>query len=159
MSRALGKLLLLCSPFLVVSGILFYLGFTARPGSLTDDGYDLRTFFYVMGAWFLFVTLAVGAFLYIRMRRRERNLIELAKTGEYGTAIVLSLRDTGVTINDNPRVTLQLEIHLPNRQPMRATKTTTVPLIHIPQVQKGSTVNVIADPNQLHDEKKIELLF
>lgn len=159
MSRQIIKLLLMCSPFFVISGIMFYFGFIAKPGEVIDDGTDKRTFFFIMGGSFLFVTLAVGSFLFIQARRRERDLIELAATGEYGTAIVLSLSDTGVKINDNPRVTLQLEIHLPNRQPMRAQKTTTVPLIYIPQVQKGSTVNVIADPNQLHDEKKIEILF
>lgn len=133
--------------------------FNAKPGEVIDDGTDKRLFFYLMGGSFLFITLAVGSFLLISTRRRERQLIELAATGEYGTAIILSLSDTGIKINDNPRVTLQLEIHLPNRQPMRAQKTMAVPIIHIPQVQKGSTVNVLADPNQLHDEKKIEILF
>jgi hypothetical protein len=84
---------------------------------------------------------------------------ELVATGKQGTAVVLALSDTGVRINDNPRVKLVLEIHLPDHQPYRAEKTVRLPLIYMSQVQTGSTINVVADPAQPNNEKRIGLLL
>lgn len=160
MGKAIVRLFLLSVPFFLVSGYMLYRGFTADENALTDDGsINLKLFFFLMGAGFLILPLAVGGGLLLVRMAKQRQLTELAATGKQGTAIILGMSDTGVKINDNPRVKLLLEIHIPDYQPYNAQKTVAVPLIYLPQVQTGQTVNILADPEQPNNEKRIALLF
>lgn len=159
MSKALGKLLLFNIPFFLVSGFMFYSALTADDKALTDDGYNLKWFFFLMGTGFLVIPLAISFGILIWIMTKRKRMEELIATGKQGTAIVLKLSDTGVSVNDNPRVKLQLEIHIPNYQPYRAQKTVTLPLIYLSQVQTGSTINILADPEQPDNEKRIALLL
>jgi hypothetical protein len=72
---------------------------------------------------------------------------------------VLALQDTGMFINNNPRVTLQLEIRLPTIAPYQLTKTMTVPLIRLSQVQTGSVVQVMVDMSDPTNPDKVGLLL
>jgi multisubunit Na+/H+ antiporter MnhC subunit len=159
MSKAIRKLLLFNIPFFLVSGFMFYSGFTADEKALTDDGYNLKWFFFLMGTAFLVIPLAISFGIAIWMVAKRKRMEELIATGKQGTAVVLELSDTGTRINDNPRVRLLLEIHIPNYQPYQAQKTVTLPLIYLPQVQTGSTINILADPAQPNNEKRIALLL
>lgn len=159
MSKAIGRLLLFNVPFFLISAFMFYSGLTADEGSLTADGYNLKWFFFLMGAGFLVIPLAVSLGIVIWLMAKRKRIAELVATGKQGTAVVLDLSDTGVTINDDPRVKLLLEIHIPNYQPYQAKKTVTLPLIYMSQVQTGSTVQVLADPEQPDNEKRIALLL
>jgi hypothetical protein len=159
MSKAIGKLLLFNIPFFLVSGIMFYSGLTTDEKALTDDGYNLKWFFFLMGTGFLVIPLATSFGILIWMMVKRKRIEELVATGKQGTAVVLELSDTGVRINDNPRVKVLLEIQIPNYQPYQAQKTVTLPLIYLPQVQTGSTINILADPEQPNNEKRIALLL
>jgi hypothetical protein len=159
MSKAIGKLLLVNMPLFLVSGIMFYSGFTTSEKALTDDGYNLRWFFFLMGTAFLVIPLAISFGILFWMMVKRNRIAELVATGKQGTARVLELSDTGVSVNDNPRVKLLLEISIPNYQPYQAQKTVTLPLIYLPQVQTGSTINILADPEQPDNEKRIALLL
>lgn len=159
MGKAIGRLFLFNIPFLLVSGFFFYSGFTADDKALTDDGYNLKWFYFLMGSIFLVVPLAISAGILIWALAKRKRMENLVATGKQGTAVVLGLSDTGVTINDNPRINLLLEIHIPNYQPYQAQKTVSLPLIYLPQVQTGSTINILADPEQPNDEKRLALLL
>ena len=159
MSKAITRLVLLNIPFFLISGFMFYSGLTADDKALTDDGYNLRWFFFLMGTGFLVIPLAASFGILIWMMVKRKRIEELVATGTQGTAVVLDLSDTGVTINDDPRVKLRLEIHIPNYQPYQAQKTVTLPLIYMSQVQTGSTINILADPEQPNNEKRIALLL
>jgi hypothetical protein len=138
---------------------MFYSGFTTDEKALTDDGYNLKWFFFLMGTGFLVISLATSFGILIWMMVKRKRITELVATGKQGTAVVLQLSDTGVRINDDPRVKLLLEIHIPNYPPYQAQKTVTLPLIYLPQVQTGSTINILADPAQPNNEKRIALLL
>jgi hypothetical protein len=157
LKRASGILWAL--PFLVV-GVGFIVGaYTADPAALTDDGYPLKTFLYVMGGFFLLLPVVVlGGFALVGAARR-RKIENLMATGQQGEAAILSLEDTGVRINDNPRVRLLLEIRIPGYSPYQVEKTLVIPLIRLAQVQVGSTVQVLADPNQPDAPDKVALLL
>jgi hypothetical protein len=159
MGKAIGRLLLFNVPFFLVSGFMFYSGLTADENALTDDGYNLKSFFFFMGTTFLVIPLATSFGIVIWLMAKRKRIAELVATGKQGTAVVLELSDTGVTINDDPRVKMLLEIHVPNYQPYRARKTVTIPLIYMSQVQTGSTVQVLADPDQPNNENRIALLL
>ncbi|MDQ1522265.1 MAG: hypothetical protein QOE47_189 [Pyrinomonadaceae bacterium] len=159
MGKLIGRLLLFNVPFFLVSGFMFYSGVAADESALTDDGYNLKGFYYLMGAGFLAIPLAVSLGIVIWMTAKRKRIAELVATGKQGTAVVLDLRDTGVTINDDPRVKLLLEINIPNYPPYQARKTVTLPLIYMSQVQTGSTIQILADPEQPYEEKRIALLL
>jgi hypothetical protein len=159
MGKAIRRLLLFNVPFFLISGFMFYSGLTADEGSLTADGYSLKWFFHFMGTVFLVIPLATSLGILIWLAAKRKRIAELVATGKQGTAVILDLSDTGVTINDDPRVKLLLEIHIPNYQPYKARKTVTLPLIYMSQVQTGSTIQILADPEQPDDEKRIALLL
>jgi len=159
MSKAIRRLLLFNIPFFLVSGFMFYSGFTTDEKALTDDGYNLKWFFFLMGTAFLVIPLAVSFGILSWIMVKRKRIAELVATGKQGTAVVLEISDTGVTINDDPRIKLLLEIHIPNYQPYQARKTVTLPLIYLPQVQTGATINILADPEQPNNEKRIGLLL
>jgi hypothetical protein len=159
MGKAIGRLLLFNVPFFLISGFMFYSGLTADENALTDDGYNLKWFFYFMGTAFLVIPLATSLGILMWLVAKRKRIAELVATGKQGTAVILELSDTGVTINDDPRVKLLLEIHIPNYQPYKARKTVTLPLIYMSQVQTGSTIQILADPEQPNDEKRIALLL
>jgi|SRR5687767_988146 len=159
MTKTIGKILLFNIPFFLISGFMFYSGITSDEKALTDDGYNLKWFFFLMGTGFLLIPLATSLGILIWIMVKRKRIEELVATGKQGTAVVLKLSDTGVTVNDNPRVTLHLEITIPNYQPYRTQKTVTLPIIYLPQVQTGSTINILADPERPDDQKKIGLLL
>lgn len=85
-------------------------GYTAAPGSLTDDGYPLNYFLYAMGSFFIIFPMALAAFMARFSRRNAQNVADLKAKGLKGKARVLSIQRTGLSINDIPQVILQLRI-------------------------------------------------
>ena len=84
---------------------------------------------------------------------------ELMATGKEGEAVVLAPEDTGVTVNDNPRVSMVLEIHIEGYAPYQVEKALVVPLIRIPQVQPGEKIGVLADPNEPDNPDKVAIML
>jgi hypothetical protein len=131
----------------LVLGIGFALA-TLVPGSfgLPLDGEALLTFgilaltFVPIGLVFSAVGLVAAA-----GARRERRL---ARIGLPGHALVHSATDTGVTVNGNPRVRLDLEVQVPGRSPYRLTRSVTVPRLAVGAVTPGGSLPVRVDPEQ-----------
>jgi hypothetical protein len=159
MGKAIVRLLLFNLPFFLLSGFFVYSGFATDERALTDDGYNLKWFFFLMGAGFFMIPLVTSSAILLWLLVKRYRMRELAATGKPGTAVVLALSDTGVTINNDPRVKLRLQIHIPNYPPYEAIKTVTIPRLYVPQVQTGSTINILADPDQPNNEKRIGLLL
>jgi hypothetical protein len=107
----------------------------------------------------LVVTVAaVGIPLYM-MRNNQKKLQNLAATGKQGEATILQMEDTGMRINDDPRVALTMEIRIPGYPPYQIRKTLTLELIRMSQVQPGSVVAVLADPSEPANPDKVGLLL
>ena len=107
----------------------------------------------------LVITAAAIAIPIYFMRRNRERAEALAATGTQGEATILSLQDTGTRINENPRVTMQLEIQMPYGAPYQVTKTMTVPLIRLSQIQVGSKVQVMVDMSDPTNPEKVGLLL
>lgn len=105
------------------------------------------------------ITAAAIAIPIYFMRRNRERAEALAATGTQGEATILSLQDTGTRINENPRVTMQLEIQMPYGAPYQITKTMTVPLIRLSQIQVGSKVQVMVDMSDPTNPDKVGLLL
>ncbi|MCA1616830.1 MAG: hypothetical protein LC800_22640, partial [Acidobacteria bacterium] len=69
----------------------------------------------------------------------------LLSNGEPARAKILQLRDTGTTLNDNPKVVLVLEVYPPGRAPYTVETKCYVSRLRIPQVQTGNVVAVKID--------------
>ncbi len=159
MIKLLAKLILFNLPFLLIAAVMFYLGLTTNDRSLTSDGFNLKIFFYLMGAGFGGLSLlGCAGFLIFAFVKRKR-IEQIVAHGKQGTAKILRLTDTGTRINDDPRVKMLLEISIPNYETYRAEKTFTVPMINLSQVQVGETVSVLADPEQPDNQKRIGLIL
>lgn len=92
-------------------------------------------------------------------RRTKRKAEALMATGQQGEATVLSLEDTGVLVNNNPRVRIGLEVRIPGHPAYKVVKTMTMPMIRMSQVQVGSVVKVLADPSEPANPDKVGLLL
>jgi hypothetical protein len=101
-------------------------------------------------------SIAIPVYL---MRSNQKKTEALMATGTPGEATILQLADTGMRINDNPRLSLLLEVRIPPYPPYQVQKTMTVPMIRMSQVQVGSVVAVMADPTQPNNPDKLGLLL
>jgi hypothetical protein len=70
----------------------------------------------------------------------------LMANGQPGSATITALRDTGVTVNDNPTVELDLSVSVDGAEPYAVTHRQTISRIAIPSFQPGATVPVRVDP-------------
>lgn len=104
------------------------------------------------------VAASIGIPIYF-MRNNQKRAQELMQNGTQGEATILSLQDTGMMINNNPHVTLLLEVRVAMRPPYQVTKSMTVPLIRLSQIQTGSVVQVMVDLSDPTNPDKIGLLL
>jgi hypothetical protein len=93
------------------------------------------------------------------LRKQKKKTEVLMATGIKGEATILQLEDTGTRINDNPRMNVLLEVHIPDHPPYQVRKIITVPLVRLSQIQVGSVVAVLADPNQPANPDKVGILL
>ena len=100
--------------------------------------------------------IAIPIYFYRNQRKKAEALMAVGTQGE---ATILALQDTGMFINNNPRVNLQLEIRMPNMAPYQLTKAMTVPIIRLAQVQTGAVVQVMVDMSDPTNPEKVGLLL
>jgi hypothetical protein len=80
------------------------------------------------------------------LQREAATANHLAVNGVPGRAVVTHIRDTGMTINDNPRVELTLDVTVGDNAPYTATHTQVISRIAVAGFQPGATVPVRVDP-------------
>lgn len=76
----------------------------------------------------------------------------LMANGRQGTATVVALRQTGMFVNENPQVELDLDVSIEGLEPYRATHKQVLAMIAVPQFQPGASVPVRVDP---HDPQSL----
>jgi hypothetical protein len=72
---------------------------------------------------------------------------DLLLNGAPAKAVVLSMRDTGVTVNDLPMVVFELEVHRPGSEPYRVAHRESIPRLLVGAVLPGSHLAVRVDPS------------
>ena len=78
---------------------------------------------------------------------KKKQAAELFETGAKGAGTVVSVQDTGMTINDNPRVKMVFRVEpLDGSPPFDAQKTSTVSRVEIPR--QGDRYPVWYDVNE-----------
>ncbi len=67
-------------------------------------------------------------------KSKKKKAAELFETGAKGAGTLISVKDTGMTVNDNPRVKMTFRVEPLDGSPaFDASKTTTVPRVEIPR--------------------------
>jgi hypothetical protein len=110
----------------------------------------------------LIVLISITVWVAIPMwslHKNKQKAEALKATGKPGEATVLQLEDTGIRVNDNPRVNVLLEIRIPGYSPYQIQKTVTIPKVRASQIQVGSIVSVLADPTQTTNPDKVGILL
>ncbi len=74
-----------------------------------------------------------------------KNYTRVNKIGEPAVAVVLDISDTGITINDNPKVRMKLRVFPKEREPFEAIIKQVVSRVTIPRI--GDRVYVKFDPD------------
>ena len=80
------------------------------------------------------------------MQREAAVANHLAVHGVPGRAVITAISDTGMTVNDNPRVSLTLEVTVGDKAPYTATHDQVISRIAVAGFQPGATVPVRVDP-------------
>lgn len=104
------------------------------------------------------IALSFGGVFFYYYKKRKR-MQHLAENGVRGKAVVKSLSDTGLIINNIPQIAMTLEVTLPNIPVYTIQKRVAIPMIYYPRIQPGMTVDVAVDPARLTDQKYLGLLF
>jgi hypothetical protein len=101
------------APLLLVGVGMIVYGIMVSPEALTDDGYPLNTFLFMMGgAFIVFPLLTVLGIYYYYKRINDRETF-LMNDGINGEAEILSREQTGTYINEQPQVRFKLLITTP----------------------------------------------
>jgi hypothetical protein len=82
------------------------------------------------------------------MQRQAETAQRLLATGRQGTAVVTAIRDTGVIVNDNPQVELDLDVTVDGMPVFPVTHRQVISRLAIGSFQPGAAVPVRVDPQQ-----------
>jgi hypothetical protein len=100
--------------------------------------------------WFmggLFVFIAVVFWIFIRyMGRQQTEANRLQRDGIAGQATIASLTQTGMYLNKQPKIVMDLLVQLPDRQPYQVRHSEFVPLIMLGRLTSGAPLPVMVDP-------------
>ena len=70
----------------------------------------------------------------------------LNAVGQDGTATITAVRDTGMTVNDNPNIEMDLQVQVAGATPYPVTHQQVVSRLAIGNFQPGASVTVKVDP-------------
>lgn len=115
----------------------------AAYGPANNHNSGARTTAIILGVIFVPMGLAPLPLALGGGKKRAR-LVQLAEHGKRCMGVVLSVEDTGVTINDNPTVKMTVRAEPPGETPWTIVKTATVSRVSIPR--PGDRCVVFYDP-------------
>jgi hypothetical protein len=88
----------------------------------------------------------------LRAGARADEAERIDRTGLIGQGTITGLTQTGMFLNENPQVEMDLLVQIPGRAPYQATRKEFVPLILLGRLAPGATLPVKVDPM---DESKV----
>jgi hypothetical protein len=112
-----------------------------------DTGFPVMMILIIAVSTLLPLGITAAVFFFLFRARAQRA--QLVATGIPAQAMIVQVADTGVRINDQPRLELVLDVHPMHGSmpfaPFRTTHTGTVPMMAMSRVGPGSTVPVKLD--------------
>ena len=121
------------------------------PPGLTEllAGTSIVVVLAICGGTVLSLALTIGiTIVAIRLIRRtvgpDRGILQ---NGIPAQAKIVSVRQTGVMLNNQPQILFDLEVQPPGGTPYRAQTKAIIPMVNIPQFQPGVEVPVKIHPS------------
>lgn len=106
------------------------------------------TFLMIGGIW---VAVTIGLMLYaVHQRLRGNRDQELFKTGLRGRGTIVNAT-VGMLVNEQPRMTLTLDVEIPGHEPRRVTRKLIVSSFAAGRMQPGLVLPVYTDPADPED--------
>ena len=143
-------------PLLAVGIGFLYLGFTASPDALTDDGYSLQNFYYIMGGFFLIGPLITTLGISLFYKRANDKEIYLTQNGVRGEAEILHRERTGTYINELPQVKFLLQITTSEGESYQMEYKDVISMLDLGSINVGAKLPVFVDPD---NPKNILLVY
>ncbi|MEO0185813.1 MAG: hypothetical protein ABIL22_07170 [candidate division WOR-3 bacterium] len=143
-----SALVLVVIPFIIIGIIFLVLAFNTRPDAKTGDGYPLRTFFLLMGGFYIVLIVALAGGILLWKRGQEKRLEWFKKFGVPGTAEIISVEQTGVYINNLPQVRLKLSVTTGMIAPYTLIIKKVFNFIEIGKLIPGAKLQVLVDPRK-----------
>ncbi len=112
----------------------------------------ILAFGFFLTAAILGITGIVLIWFGLRSRRSAIDADRVAATGLAGTASITGLTQTGMSLNDQPQVEMELLVSIPGRAPYQARRKEFVPLILLGRLSSGQPLSVkvdAADPQRV----------
>jgi hypothetical protein len=88
----------------------------------------------------------------IDLAKQAEEARRLLQVGQRGLAMVMSVRPTGESVDDNPQAELELSVALDGREPYKVTHRQVISRVAIGGFLPGAKVPVRVDP---HDPSKL----
>lgn len=134
--------------YLIVLGVIFLvlgIGIAIALGSIPFAGGGMV----LMGGIFAVVGggLIAGGVI---IGRRAASTDQLLTTGIAGQATITGMTQTGMYLNDQPQISMQLLVSLPNQTPYAASHHEFVPLMLLGRLTSGAPLAVRVDPMDLN---------
>ena len=104
----------------------------------------------VMTGGFMALVGIVLIVIGIIVGRRAAATDALLATGTAGTATITGLTQTGMYVNENPQIRMQLLVSLPGQTSYATQHTEIVPLMLLGRLNSGAPLNVRVDPMNLN---------
>jgi hypothetical protein len=104
----------------------------------------------VMTGGFMALVGIVLIVIGIIVGRRAAATDALLQTGTPGTATITGLTQTGMYVNENPQIRMQLLVSLPGQTPYATQHTEIVPLMLLGRLNSGAPLQVRVDPMNLN---------
>jgi len=103
----------------------------------------------VCGGSVLSIVLTVGIVIFARRMINKtvgpnRGVLQ---NGMPAQATIVSVRQTGVMLNNQPQILFDLDVHPPGGAPYRAQAKAVIPIVNIPQFQPGAEAPVKIHPS------------
>lgn len=95
------------------------------------------------------LSLGVAGYFIYRVFKNMSGNSAVLKSGVSAPAVIISVEDTGVTMNYSPQVRLTLQVTPAGRPPFQAVATTFVGRVQIGMIVPGASVTVRYDPNDI----------
>ncbi|MBD3370668.1 hypothetical protein GF402_09925 [Candidatus Fermentibacteria bacterium] len=133
-----------------VVGVLVIKAAIAIPPGIQESALPFlsrRTEVLVLGVFLIVGPYASCAALYLRMRSRTRRASRLREEGVPCRARILSIRSTGMTINDLPQYRIEVEVTGAGAPPFPAVVRTCLKPGQLKDLGPGSVCRTWLDPN------------
>jgi hypothetical protein len=95
----------------------------------------------------LALTIGITVFAIRFVRNKVGPNRGILQDGIPAQARIVSVRQTGVMLNNQPQIAFELEVEPPGGTPYRAQAKAVIPMINIPQFQPGAEVPVKIHPS------------